>query len=126
MTTMNCLVLAALTSISVSSCSSLQKPSAAEVDSATIRVSFRSDAKLQERWSIVDVNTDAVVFDKELFQPGEVKRASITTGPSRRFGEVRYQDSRAIVWTQDSLIENDGIVELRTTQRIEGAESGDQ
>ena len=114
----NKLLLVLIIFISVSSCSSLRNSSTAEVDSATIHVGFLNESKLQERWSIIDANTEAIVFEQELFQPGEVKRASISTGPSRRFGEVRYKDLKAIVWTRDSLIENNGVVELRAFERI--------
>ena len=102
----------------VLSCGSLRNSSPAHVELAAINASFLNDTNVNRRWSIVDANTNAIVFSDEMFRPGEVKQASISTGPSKRFGEVRYKASQAIMWTQDSLIENDGIVELRTPEQI--------
>jgi len=98
------------------SCGSFQDNSAPQVSVSTIRVAFRNEMKVAERWSIEDANNDAIIFNQELFHPGEVKKASISTGASRRFGEVRYKNSKAISWTRDSLIETDRVVSLRGSE----------
>ncbi|MEZ5328928.1 MAG: hypothetical protein R3F19_28100 [Verrucomicrobiales bacterium] len=108
-----------------SSCGSLQKGADPNPRVANIKVGFRNDSKLVERWSVEDANTNAMVFHNEEFKPGEVKAASISTGPSQRFGEVRYKDSKAISWTRDSLIETDRVVELRGSDSEDAAGSAD-
>ena len=87
-----------------------------KVDAATIKVNFRNDSAEKKSWSIEDVNSDTMVFRDEVFQPKEVKSATVSTGPSRRFGEVRYKDSEFGQWKSDSLIENDVTVNLRSSE----------
>ena len=119
----NSFLLGVLILVSTLSCGLVPDGSTVQAELATIDIAFRNHSKGQVRWSVEDANSDAIVFDNQVFQPGEVKRATISTGPSKRFGEVRYKEANSVVWIQDSLIENGGIVELRSSESALGEAS---
>lgn len=106
------LIGSVLLAVCIPSCSSLKSKSVVHVDAAVIEVSFRNDSAGQVNWTVEDENTGEAVFRNTMFGPKEVKRASITTSETQRYGAVRFRSSDADGWGQDSLIESGQTIEL--------------